>query len=299
MTAQKDVQGFYKSQGAITDPKGFGHILDNLPSSIPKLCTIVHGVITHRDSSELYGLELSEQRKQEGETRYVFLILKRISELDSNPLSQSRLPEKRFAGTCRDFAILLCAMLRRQGVPARLRCGFAAYFTKGRYEDHWVCEYWDRKDSRWVLVDAEIDDVYQKKYDFSFDVHDIPRDQFLTAAEAWQGCITGKFDPNVFGVSIIDIQGMWFVRNDVVRDLAALNKIEVLPWDEWGIAEKEYDKLAKEELSLLDKVAHATSPTTENFEAIQKLYEDERLKIQGTVRSFTTYGGEKLVKLDI
>ena len=41
--------------------------------------------------------------------------------------------------------------VRAQGTPARARCGFGAYFGKGRFEDHWVCEYWDAAEERWRL----------------------------------------------------------------------------------------------------------------------------------------------------
>jgi hypothetical protein len=34
----------------------------------------------------------------------------------------------------------------------------------------------------------------------------------------------------------IGIAGLWFMAGSVVRDLAALNKREMLPWDYWGIA---------------------------------------------------------------
>ena len=53
------------------------------------------------------------------------------------------------------------AMLRAQGTPARARCGFGGYFGTGWFEDHWVCEYWDSGRQRWLLIDAQIDDVQQ------------------------------------------------------------------------------------------------------------------------------------------
>ena len=28
--------------------------------------------------------------------------------------------------------------------------------------------------------------------------------------------------------------GYWFIAGNLVRDLAALNKVELLPWDDWG-----------------------------------------------------------------
>lgn len=290
---------YYKTQGKITDPEEYGYLLDNLPTDVPELCKVVHGVITHRNSNELYGLELTEQRKQEGETRYIFKMLKIINEYDPRPLTEKRPPEKRFSGTCRDFAIMLCTILRHQGVPARLRCGFASYFTNGFYDDHWVCEYWNEKESRWILVDPEIDEVYEKEYNFTVDIYDLPRDQFLVGGQAWLAVKDGKIDSELCGVLSIGIKGKWFVLNDTVRDLAALNKIEVLPWDEWGLSDKEFETLTDNEFKLIDKIAEATSPETENFSEIQNLFQDERVKVPKTVKSHTTYSGIQMVTLDL
>lgn len=289
---------FYAKQSSVTDPKELAPYLDNLPKDIPQLCKIVQGLITHRDESDLYGTPLTDQRKQEGETRYVSLILKRILELDNSNLGNPRSPDKRFAGTCRDFAILLCAILRHQNVPARLRCGFAGYFEPEKFEDHWVCEYWDEKQSKWILVDAEVDDVYRKKYKIDVNVFDIPRDQFLVAGQAWNGAKEEKYNPDLFGVSTIDIHGLWFIRSNVVRDLAAINKVEVLPWDYWGLSDKKFEELTEDELQLVDKVATATSPEKENFAEVKSLYQDPRLQVPQVVRSYTTYGGEQMVTLN-
>ena len=47
-----------------------------------------------------------------------------------------------------------------------------------------------------------------------------------------QLCRAGQANPDLFGV--FDMHGMWFIRGNVVRDLAALNKVELLPWDCWA-----------------------------------------------------------------
>lgn len=61
--------------------------------------------------------------------------------LDPAPLSVAREPEKRVIGTCRQFAVRSCALLRYRGIPARVRCGFATYFQSGKGLDHWSTEY--------------------------------------------------------------------------------------------------------------------------------------------------------------
>jgi hypothetical protein len=44
----------------------------------------------------------------------------------------------------------------------------------------------------------------------------------------------------------------------VIRDLAALNRVETLPWDNWGLIPTHYDDLAPPDLALLDHLATVT-----------------------------------------
>ncbi len=58
----------------------------------------------------------------------------------------------------------------------------------------------------------------------AFDPLDVPRDQFIVGGQAWKLCRSGQADPDQFG--IFDMHGLWFVRGDFLRDVAALNKTE-------------------------------------------------------------------------
>lgn len=49
-------------------------------------------------------------------------------------------------------------------------------------------------------------------------------------------------------------RGFTFVRGHVVQDLAALNKVELLLWDIWGVMQAEPDAA----LPLLDEIAERT-----------------------------------------
>lgn len=133
------------------------------------------------------------------------------------------------------FSVLLCGLLRAHGIPARARCGFARYFVPGRGEDDWVCETWSAADSRWVLVDAQLDSVQQAAFQTSLDPLDVSRDDFLPGGLVWSQCRSGAADWSEFGLSVIHESGVRFVVGDFVRDVAALNKVELLPWDSWGV----------------------------------------------------------------
>lgn len=115
-----------------------------------------------------------------------------------------------------------------------MRVGFANYFVPGFHDDHWITEY--RHDSRWRLMDPELTQVVRRHFGVTFDPCDVPRDRFLTAGGAWLGVRCGRIEPATCGVSSIGIAGPWFVAGSVVRDLAALNKREMRPWDYWGIS---------------------------------------------------------------
>ena len=137
-----------------------------------------------------------------------------------------------------------------------MRCGFSAYFEPGRFLDHWIVEYRPSTDDRWVRVDAEI---------LGFDFVDRPEDladgEFLSGGEAWTLCREGGADPAHFGVHGLPRQrGIGEVRGNAVRDLAALNKVELLPWDAWGRMEASYDgRTGADYDALMDRIAETCS----------------------------------------
>lgn len=261
---------YYTQPAPITDPGDHTALLDNLPRDIPTLCKLVHGVMVHIFWAKQYGLELSEERQQEVNLRMVSRMLPRIIELDDRPLTEARQPEKKLVGNCRDHSTLLVSILRHQGIPARARCGFGAYFTPNHYEDHWVGEYWNAEQERWILVDAQLDELQRNVLKPSFDTTDVPRDQFLVGGKAWQLCRSGQADPDAFG--IFDMHGMWFIVGDMIRDLMALNKIELLPWDGWGLMFGPEDPMPTgDDLALLDHIAELTLAGNEAFDEIRAL----------------------------
>src|SRR5262245_21394204 len=127
---------FYREHGALSDPQGFAGRLTELPQGVAALCGVVQGLLIH----DYYGGKLYEAPPPDfvGASRATLPIPQRISAIlatEAASLGQARPTERRSVGTCRDFALLLCAALRQQGVAARVRCGFATYFTRPGYED--------------------------------------------------------------------------------------------------------------------------------------------------------------------
>jgi hypothetical protein len=275
----KDSLTYYAEPGPMTAPGPYASLLDALPGELPALVKSLQGVMLHRFWAESYGVSLTDERKAEVNLRRVDRQLARIVELDDRPLTEARSHQRKLVGNCRDFAVLLAAVLRHRGVPARARCGFGTYFTPGRYEDHWVCEVWDAAQSRWVLVDAQLDERMIDVLKPDFDPLDTPRDRFIVGGKAWQLCRSGAADPDDFG--IFDMHGIEFVRGDLLRDFLAFNRIEILPWDGgWGYMVALEPEQVAPVYALMDRVAELVraadaSASDDDWAAIRTLYEQD------------------------
>ena len=52
-----------------------------------------------------------------------------------------------------------------------------------------------RFQQRWILADAQIDDVQREWVPLDFDVTDVPGDRFVIAGQAWAQSRAGRVDP--------------------------------------------------------------------------------------------------------
>ena len=136
-----------------------------------------------------------------------------------------------------------------------------------------MCEYWNAAQGRWVLVDAQLDDVWQRELKFDFNPLDVPRTQFLVAADAWTRCRTGRLDPAKVGIFAGNLRGLWFIAAELVRDLAALNAVEMLPWDCWGIIPKPGTTLSDSQLAFFDRLAALTATPDGSFDELRAMYD--------------------------
>jgi hypothetical protein len=200
----------------------------------------------------------------------------------------------------------MCALLRAKGIPARSRCGFATYFGwTGQYEDHWICEYWNGE--RWIMADPQLDPFQQSSVIhwglnaaagnisltekiMQFSPRELKPGDFIPAGQAWKLCRDGLADPHSFGIScpirpewgIDSLYGLWFVRGQLLRDFAALNKVETVPylvrickgldWKPWRLVALKDNELTEADLLLLDTVAALTDDIDINLNTINNMY---------------------------
>lgn len=292
-TPNREALEYYATPGPFTDLVPHAARLRELPETLPELCRVVQGLVVHPFHARLYGLDPAGLRQDELQIRRAQEMLDRVLTVDPRPLSEPRSPDRRFVGNCRHFTVLLCALLRARGVPARARCGFGAYFEPSRFVDHWVCEVWDEARAAWHLVDAQLDARQRQALRIPFDPIDVPRTQFLVAGDAWQRCRSGRADPQRFG--ILDLAGLWFVRGNLVREAAARAKRELLPWDGWGLMVEGGRESDGAELALLDRVAELTQAGDERHVEVLKLQNSEPgLRVPRVIVSFGPGGNARI-----
>ena len=250
---------------------------DGLPAGPGPLAAIVQGLLIHEHIAPTYGVTLSDQQQACVHLRPADAVLDAIVSTDSRPLDRARPPGERIAGVCRHFTLLHVALLRQQGHAARARCGFATYFTPGRFVDHWVTEWWDPTLERWTLVDAQLDAHQRALFAIPFDPLDVPRDRFVVAGDAWRLCRDGQADPASFGIHTM--AGAWFVASNVLRDVAALANREMLPWDVWGAMTLDDDAIDR---PFIDRLARLSS-SPGDLATLAAAAADPRLAVPGTV----------------
>jgi hypothetical protein len=268
----------FRTPGTMSDAGIWAVQFAALPDDAEGLARVLQRLIIHEHMPDFYGVTLSDRQRGEPHVRGAAQILERIAVHDPRPLSQARPPGERFAGCCRHYTLMHVAMLRNKGIAARARCGFGAYFVKDMFIDHWVTEYFNEAQQRWVLVDSQIDAPQRATFGVDFDTMDVPREKFLVAGDAWRLCRDGKADPQAFGV--LDMFGLWFIASNVIRDVAALNNREMLPWDVWGgmtLVDAEID------LAFIDRLAALSSRPDDDPEGLRAAYDDRRVTVPPTV----------------
>src|SRR5262249_42160808 len=154
-----------------TDPGRFAPLLREIPPDPARVVRATTGFLMHPMLAPLQGVFVPEAAVDDRNIRSVEGMLARLAARDGRPLSGPRSSETRVFCVCAGFARVATAIFRTHGVPARCRAGFAAYFSPGHLEDHWVCEY--RLDGSWRFLDAQLDEPFCRENGLAFSPTDV------------------------------------------------------------------------------------------------------------------------------
>jgi hypothetical protein len=263
--------GFYSKHGILTDPQDFVvySFLEQQLENVEQICESISLLVLNDFLYTMRCFHIPDSSLGDINIRSVKEKLEKINQrIQSNECKNEN--DRYSLGNCRDISLIICATLRHKAIPARLRSGFATFFNPIKKFDHWICEYWNDEKKCWERIDGwmyQIKKAINKlpnEYSEGFSALDLdplhldPK-FFLTGSEAWRKCRNGEDDFKNYGTYQEGLDGEWFVRDNMIRDIFCLNKIEPLPWDCWGTMGKQNNRIDEPEHLLLDKMASALS----------------------------------------
>jgi transglutaminase superfamily protein len=278
----------WRAQSEWSDPGADAPRVRELAAEPAEVVRVVSALLVHPDMAPIWQIEMPPSAACDRMVRSVRDMLTRIAARGPAALAAPRPPADRFFGVCSHHALLATSILRAHGVPARVHVGFAGYFTPGHFEDHFVCEYWS--DRAWRLLDAELGEQTATTFHVDFPPTDVPRERFLDAHTAWRRIRRGDLDPSTVGLSFLGLTGAWFVAQSVLRDAAALGRVELLPWETWTIGRRFGPREAVPDdcLAAFDRVAAALAGAPDAGTVARTTRDEPWLAMTPTVLSFGT-----------
>ncbi len=256
---------FYRQYSPFTDPGPYRYLYKNLPDSLPELCRVVRSQFLH-PFAELpqYRDQIPAERGDES-VKYptVKSILEGLLAYDSRGLINDRKPKDRLILGCRENAILLASILKYRGIPARIRIGHAAYLMPGFHASHTLCEVWNEKDKRWMLVDP------------STGMIDFSKEQFDFSNEVWLKMQKKEIDPNLYGLPG-RYTGLVSIVGKMSPDLASVLGTEYPIYQYAPVLDyafKNKNQLTAEQIEILNRVSELMkSLDADNLLKLQEIY---------------------------
>lgn len=199
----------YRKTGTYTYAGAYGDYFRSLPDEIPVLGRLVCSQVIHRVTLMEGNTNANEDLLYGDMSRYpwyrmrceddVFLtaaaMTAELFRMDERGFVKDRKVEDKLVVTCRYVSVLMSAILKAKGIPARCRAGFAPYFKEGVSMDHWMNQYYSEEEGRWVTFDA---DGFYEEGGMPLSQYDMPPDSFDWVAEAWIALRCGKTDGKQF-----------------------------------------------------------------------------------------------------
>ncbi len=281
---EKEILEFYKKTSLYTDLGYYRDFTKNLPDDIEQLCLLQRMQIIHptafrdkdiRNRKDCFWGDMTKVpiSRLEYEDDIFPTAQSVIAELlRKNPnYTTKREAKDKVHVTCRSQAIVLASILKAKGIPARARSGFAQYIHyDGIAYDHWITEYFDEKEHRWKLVDA---DEHCPDHEMGFDLNDIPYDKFLFGANAYIGVRQNKYkpekilyssDPPTLGLKA-SIRGLFYDFHALMNDeIIFLHMPKYIQDKKFELSEEEYEEL--------DNLANVMLNPNENFSKLQEIW---------------------------
>lgn len=285
---RKEILNHYLETGTYTFSGPYEDYFKSLPDDIAELSRLVCSQVIHRVTLKDGNSGANENLIYGDMTKFPWYRLRcdddvlmtaaamttELFRLDTRGFTFDRAAQNKIVVTCRYVSVLMSAILKAKGIPCRSRSGFAPYLRIGSSVDHWINEYWDEKESRWVAIDA---DGFFDEQTLGFNQYDIAKDKFDYAGKTWLDIRNGK----TLGSHFIYADGMGTnslkaVIRAIFYDFHSLMNNEISYEFQPKYVSKKFESLTENNLREIDSLALLLTDPDKNFEKIKKLWETEK-----------------------
>jgi hypothetical protein len=229
----------------VSSPGEYSYMFDYQSSDILEICEKSFPLILNDFLVESNCMNIPECSK--GGDMYISSMAKRLERVQVRmDLLRNGLGYDSFSiGNSRDISLLICSILRHNSIPSRVRSGFVTFLDPIKKTEHCICEVWNWEEERWQWIDGWMYQIERKmnllpaEYSQILSIPDfcsldVSPEFFIPGCEAWYRCRIRKDEFRLFGDISEGYHGEWFVRDNMIRDLFCLNKIEPLLNECWG-----------------------------------------------------------------
>lgn len=166
---REDILIHYLEVGTYTYSGAYKDYFRTLPNKVDELGNLICKQVIHRttlkegntnaNSNLIYGdmtkFPWYRLRCEDDILLSAIAMTGELFRLDDQGFHLERKVENKIVVTCRYVSVLMSAILKAKGIPCRSRAGFAPYFDEKESGDHWINQYWDKEEHRWVTFDAD------------------------------------------------------------------------------------------------------------------------------------------------
>ncbi len=281
---KKEIREHYLETGTYTYAGLYKDYFKSLPNEVDELGRLICSQVIHRvtlregntnaNRNLIYG-DMSRfpwyrMRCEDDILLTATAMTAELFRMDERGFTLDRRVEDKIVVCCRYVSVLMSAILKAKGIPCRSRAGFAPYFHEGESWDHWINQYWDDRQSRWITFDA--DGFYDPK-ELGFDPYDIPREHFDWAADTWLAVRNGEQEGSRFIYADKErTNSLKAVIRYVFYDFHALMNNELTFSFQPSFFDNKFDQLTEKDLLEVDNLAKLMLDVDKNYEELVRLW---------------------------
>ncbi len=286
---RKELHEHYTKTGTYTYAGAYADYFKELPGKVKELGDLICGQVLHPITLHqcdptmfsLYGDLRSYPKYRMLNEDDVFQtavsMTAELFRLDERGFTRLRSVENKLVVTCRFVSVLMSSILKVKGIPCRSRAGFFKYWPNATETcDHWINEYWDEHQQRWIAFDA--DGFYPFEEKLGFSQYDIPHDRFAWAPEVWLKIRKGEVDGDYYNYADrLGTKGLSAAVRQLFYDFHSLmnNEISYNCLPSYVYNTKRFLKLSETDMKDLDDLASLMCHPDENFDLLKDLWEKQ------------------------